>query len=66
MYIGTTDFISKIVTAGHGRGTGFNDQFGQSYDAQQTANLITSIAMRRGAELGFDMIDTEGKTNQPL
>ncbi len=61
-----TDFIAKLVTAGHGRGTGFTDQFGQSYNAQQTANLITSIAMRRGAELGFDMIDTDGKTIQPL
>ena len=61
-----TDFITKIITAGHGRGTGFTDQFGQNYDAQQTANVITGIAMRRGAELGFDMVDTDGKTIQPI
>ena len=61
-----TDFITKIVTAGHGRGTGFTDQFGQNYTAQQTANVITGIAMRRGAELGFDMVDTDGKRIQPI
>ena len=57
-----TDFISRVVS---GIG-GFTDQFGQSYDTQQLANLITGIAMRRGAELGFDMVDTDGQTIQPI
>ena len=57
-----TDFISRIVS---GTG-GFTDQFGQSYDTQQLANLITGIAMRRGAELGFDMVDTDGQTIRPI